>query len=157
VPVGLRRRRRKESRLERARREGNVGERAREREAVAREESGRQRVRPGFAYQTIREIALASLYRSVRLQAAGRALSWRSVRLSEASKKKGGYSMCVSVPCVCVSTHDPRDRTSVTTCWKSFAALRLNIKGCSQIWIGLSKTTREIKGFRSDQRHALSP
>jgi len=35
VPVGLRRRRRKESRLERARREGNVEERAREREAVA--------------------------------------------------------------------------------------------------------------------------
>jgi len=110
VAVGSRRRRRKESRLERARREGRVEERAREREAVAREESGRQRVRPGFGYQTIREIALASLYRSVRVQAAGRALSWRSVRLSEASKKKGGYSMCVRTSCVCVSTHDPRDR-----------------------------------------------
>lgn len=108
--TGLRRREEEEKQI-RARMVGGWGEKCRETRVWERsgheKRVGDESVRASLAKRS--ERSRSRHFRPVRLQAAGRALSWRSVRLSEASKKKGGYSICVWASCVCVLAHDSRD------------------------------------------------
>lgn len=102
---------------------------ARVREKRSREERvGDESVRASLAKRS--ERSRSRHFRPVRLQAAGRALSWRSVRLSEASKKKGGYSICVWASCVCgIGARFSRPKRRSATCRQSFGHITLNTKG----------------------------
>ena len=121
---------RKKSRLERGR--GMGGERQ---ETRARARSDREKrvgdnesVRASLAKRS--ERSRSRHFWPVRLQVAGRALSWRSVRLSEASKKKGGlFYMCVSIVCVYIDARSSELKKRSTTCQEFFDHITLNTKG----------------------------
>lgn len=138
----------------RARVVGGWGENAKKR---ARARSGREKrvgdnesVRASLAKRS--ERSRSRHFWPVRLQVAGRALSWRSVRLSEASKKKGDYSICVWASCVCILAHDPRNWRSVLLPAESPSVTLHLIPRGDFTWSDWfeDKKTREIKGFCSD-------
>lgn len=129
---------RKKSRLERAWKGvgGRMPRNARVREKRSREEGGR-RVRPGFACQTIREIALASLSaRSTPSRGQSAQLTLSSAQRGQ-QEERGLFHMCVSIVRVCIGARSSGPKRRSATCRESFGHITLNTKG----WFYLTRLT----------------